>query len=79
MKFVKVLMLTTLVGGVALATQLRAEEGNQISPGLQSVEVMHGGEKVMITRAADKNAVVPKTFAKTSRHCPPFCIQPATI
>ncbi|MES9831058.1 MAG: rhodanese-like domain-containing protein [Candidatus Thiodiazotropha sp. LLP2] len=79
MKFVKVLMLTTLVGGVALSTQLRAEEGNQISPGLQSVEVMHSGEKVMITRSADKTAVVPKSFAKTARHCPPFCIQPATV
>jgi rhodanese-related sulfurtransferase len=79
MKFLKLLMLTTLLGGIAVVTQLIAEEGNQITPGLQSVEVMHGGERVMITRAADKQAVLPKPFAKTARHCPPFCIQPATV
>jgi rhodanese-related sulfurtransferase len=79
MKFVKLLVLTTLAGGVALTSQLTAAEDNQITPGLQSVEVMHSGEKIMITRAADKSAVLPKPFAKTSRHCPPFCIQPAIV
>ena len=76
MKFVKALMLTALVSGVALSNQLLAE-GNQITPGLQSVEVVHAGEKVIISRASDKDAKIPETFAKTARHCPPFCIQPA--
>ncbi|MEJ2611145.1 MAG: rhodanese-like domain-containing protein [Candidatus Thiodiazotropha sp.] len=79
MKFVKALMLTALVNCVAFTAQLHAEEGNQITPGLQSIEVMHAGEKVMITRSADKNAVIPKAFSKISRHCPPFCIQPAVV
>jgi rhodanese-related sulfurtransferase len=76
MKFVKALMLTALVSGVALSNQLFAE-GNQIRPGLQSIEVMHGGEKVIISRASDKDAKIPDTFDKVGRHCPPFCIQPA--
>ncbi|MES9827507.1 MAG: rhodanese-like domain-containing protein [Candidatus Thiodiazotropha sp.] len=79
MKFVKALMLTALVSGVAFSSQLLAADGNQITPGLQSVEVTHGGEKVIITRASDKGAKIPGTFAKVSRHCPPFCIQPATV
>ncbi|MCU7891659.1 MAG: rhodanese-like domain-containing protein [Candidatus Thiodiazotropha sp. (ex Ustalcina ferruginea)] len=76
MKFVKALMLTALVSGLALSNQLLASEGNQITPGLQSVEVMHSGKKVMITRSSDKDAKIPGTFAKVARHCPPFCIQP---
>ncbi|MCU7852133.1 MAG: rhodanese-like domain-containing protein [Candidatus Thiodiazotropha sp. (ex Monitilora ramsayi)] len=79
MNFVKALMLTALVSGVALTTQLRASEGNQITPGLQSVEVMHSGDKVMITRSSDKDAKIPGSFAKVARHCPPFCIQPASV
>ncbi|MCU7916441.1 MAG: rhodanese-like domain-containing protein [Candidatus Thiodiazotropha sp. (ex Gloverina cf. vestifex)] len=79
MNFVKALMLTALVSGVALTTQLRAGEGNQITPGLQSVEVMHSGDKVMITRSSDKDAKIPGAFAKVARHCPPFCIQPASV
>ncbi|MCU7846354.1 MAG: rhodanese-like domain-containing protein [Candidatus Thiodiazotropha sp. (ex Monitilora ramsayi)] len=79
MNFVKALMLTALVSGVALTTQLRAGDGNQITPGLQAVEVMHKGEKVAITRADDKSAMIPKAFTKVARHCPPFCIQPATV
>jgi rhodanese-related sulfurtransferase len=79
MKFVKALMLTALVSGVALSSQLRAAEGNQITPGLQSVEVTHGGEKVLISRSSNKQEKIPSSFAKVARHCPPFCIQPATV
>jgi rhodanese-related sulfurtransferase len=80
MNFVKALMLTALVSGVALSTQLRAAgEGNQITPGLQAVEVLHGGEKVAITRSDDKSDMIPKAFSKVARHCPPFCIQPAVV
>jgi rhodanese-related sulfurtransferase len=79
MKFVKALMLTALVCGVILSSQLAVAEGNQITPGLQSVEVTHGGDKVLISRSDDKQEKIPGTFAKVARHCPPFCIQPATI
>jgi len=79
MNFVKAIMLTALVNGAALSAQLQASEGNQITPGLQSVEVMHQGEKVMINRSAEKDAKIPEAYAKTGRHCPPFCIQPAVV
>jgi rhodanese-related sulfurtransferase len=79
MKFIKAIMLTTLAGGIVLSMPLRGEDGNQITPGLQAVEVMHSGEKIIISRSSDKHASIPKAFAKTARHCPPFCIQPAVI
>src|SRR5512139_374063 len=43
---------------------------------LPSVEVMHGGKKVTIQRNQDQGNVIKPDFAKTSRSCPPFCIQP---
>ncbi|MET0089573.1 MAG: rhodanese-like domain-containing protein [Candidatus Thiodiazotropha sp.] len=79
MKFVKAIMLTTLVASLAFSMQLMAEDGNQISPGLQSIEVTHAGKKVTISRSADKDAHIPEAFAKTARHCPPFCVQPAVV
>jgi rhodanese-related sulfurtransferase len=79
MNFVKALMLTALVSGMALTTQLPASEGNQITPGLQAVEVVHKGDKVVISRSDDSDAKIPDVYAKVARHCPPFCIQPAVV
>lgn len=44
-----------------------------------SVDVMHGGQKVTIARNQNQDALVNPAFAKTSRKCPPFCIQPAEL
>jgi len=79
MNFVKAIMLSAFVSGVALSTQLSASDGNQITPGLQSVEVVHQGEKVLITRSSEKDATIPEAYAKIARHCPPFCIQPEIV
>ena len=77
MKFAKALILSTLVCGTAISNPLQA--GNQITAGLQAVDVMHKGEAVTITRIDDKEATMPKAFAKVGRHCPPFCVQPIAI
>jgi len=37
------------------------------------------GEKVTIVRNQNQSATVHPAFAKTSRKCPPFCIQPAQL
>jgi len=50
-----------------------------ITPDIGQVEVMSGGEKVVIQRNQDQEATVNPAFAKTSRKCPPFCIQPAKL
>ena len=51
----------------------------QITAGLGSVDVMHGGEKITIMRNQDPKNTVSPAFAKTSRECPPFCIQPSKL
>lgn len=77
MKFAKALILSALVGGTMLANPLFAS--NNIANGLQAVDVMHNGKSVSITRSDEKNATIPAAFAKVSRHCPPFCVQPAKL
>lgn len=44
----------------------------------QSVTVETDSGPVEITREQDNDAVITGEFAKTSRACPPFCIQPMT-
>ena len=77
MKLTKLLTLSALLGALTLSAPLSAS--NNISPGLTSVDVMHHGKPVTITRTDNKDATIPEAFTKTARHCPPFCVQPATI
>ncbi len=50
-----------------------------ITAALASVEVMHHGRKVKIMRNQNPSSTVNPEFAKTSRKCPPFCIQPSEL
>lgn len=77
----------TLIGGVvtiAIATlPLAAQAANKpvdiTFGGIDSVEVKHNGKMVTINRVQDNDATVNPSFAKTSRPCPPFCIQPVVL
>ncbi|HAN55307.1 MAG TPA: sulfurtransferase [Betaproteobacteria bacterium] len=44
-----------------------------------SVDVMHHGRKVAIMRNQNQSNTVNPDFAKTSRKCPPCCIQPSEL
>ena len=72
-KPVSALALGLMVAGTALAKPVG------ITPDLMSVTVMHGGRSVEIKRNQDNKATVDPAFAKTSRPCPPFCIQPIML
>ena len=82
MKPFKTLIATTIISS-ALFTPLSVSAGDKlavnITKGMGSIEVMHHGKKVTIMRNQDQKNTVNKAFAKTSRKCPPFCIQPATL
>ena len=63
-----------------LAAPVGAEDvAVQITAGVGSVDVMHGGETITIMRNQDQKNTVNPAFAKTSRKCPPFCIQPSKL
>ncbi len=73
-----------LSGVAALLTGLVApvfadDPAVKITPEISSVDIMHGGESVSVMRNQDEANTVIKAFAKTSRKCPPFCIQPSSL
>jgi rhodanese-related sulfurtransferase len=82
MKAVKTLITTSIVSAVLLISSgtLAADKtAVKITPDMASVDVVHAGKKMAITRNQNqKNTVIP-AFSKTSRKCPPFCIQPAVL
>ncbi len=51
----------------------------KITPDLATVKAMHNGKPVSIQRKQKKDNKVAAAFAKTSRNCPPFCIQAAEL
>ena len=82
MKSMKTLLATAIVSTALLASSsvIAADKtAVKITPGLASVDVMHDGKKATITRNQDQKNTITPAFAKTSRKCPPFCIQPAVI
>ena len=50
-----------------------------ITRSISSVTVSHNGKDIKIMRNQDNMANVDPSFAKTSRPCPPFCIQPMSL
>lgn len=68
-----------LATGMIFSIQAGASHDGRISSTVKSVEVVHQGKNVEITRTNDHDAVIPKAYAKVGRGCPPFCIQPMQI
>ena len=56
-----------------------ADDPVGITPDLMSVTVTHNGKSTEIIRNQDNSNTVNPSFAKTSRKCPPFCIQPSVL
>ena len=78
----KTLLATSIIPtALLLSTSLFAADkiAVKITPDIASVEVMHDGKKTTIMRNQDQKSTVKPAFAKTSRKCPPFCIQPAVV
>lgn len=69
----------------AMATIITAMSANvyaldvRISKDIEYVDVDHNGAIIRIQRIQDQNNHLTGGFAKTSRKCPPFCIQPARV
>jgi rhodanese-related sulfurtransferase len=74
-------LLSTAVLTIGLLAQpaYAADLKVKITPELGSVDVKHNGKTVTIKRNQDNDNKVAEDFAKTSRNCPPFCIQPISL
>ena len=51
----------------------------RITSEIEAVEVEHKGQKILITRNQDIDNTINPAYSRTSRRCPPFCIQPAVL
>ena len=78
MKLRPLSMASALFACLALPLGTQALEVN-ITADLPAVEVMHAGQKVTITRNQNQANTINPDFAKTSRQCPPYCIQPSVL
>ena len=63
-------LLSLLFMSSALALDVK------LTPDKDFVEVIHQGRLIKVQRIQDQDHVLEGGFAKTSRKCPPFCIQP---
>ena len=50
-----------------------------ISNEISFIDVKHKGKKIRIQRNQSTDNVVNSEYAKPSRKCPPFCIQPSSL
>ena len=77
---VNLIATSLLTVGLALSgAPALADKPVGITSKMMEVEVVHNGKKVKITRNQNTKNLVSPSFSKTSRPCPPFCIQPAAI
>ena len=74
----RILIILTSLGLSLSIANLQAAEVN-ITADIESVSVKHGEADVAIMRNQNQKNTVNPAFAKTSRKCPPFCIQPSTL
>ena len=82
MKIMKTLLATAIIStALLLSTSPFAADkiAVKITPDIASVDVMHNGKKTTIMRHQDQKNTVKLAFSKTSRKCPPFCIQPGVV
>lgn len=72
-----VVLTAGLSGPLAVAAADDLKVG--ITPDIQQVQVLHNGKKTLIKRNQDPGNTVNPDYARTSRECPPFCIQPISL
>ncbi|KAF0117323.1 MAG: rhodanese [Rhodospirillaceae bacterium] len=65
---------------IAVATAFPAwSQEVRITPDMAEATIQTADGPVVIKRDQNVNATIDPEFAKTSRTCPPFCIQPHTV
>jgi rhodanese-related sulfurtransferase len=80
MKFHHLISASAAVLALSLSATVSAEKlAVGITPDLQKLDFTHAGKSYTIMRNQDQKNTVNENFAKTSRKCPPFCIQPVVL
>lgn len=72
-------VLAAVMGIAAVGSALAEELSVGITRSMDKFEGTLDGKPVVIMRNQDQSNTVSPAFSKTSRRCPPFCIQPASL
>ena len=74
-------LLILIISGSLLLLPVTASAENKvgITEEMKSLTIKYAGKTVVIERSQDTNNKLTNGFAKTSRVCPPFCIQPISL
>jgi len=75
----KLSALLLLVSAVFLVNSSAIAVDVKLTDYLAYVDVNHHGDQVRVQRIQDEEHMLDDGFAKTSRKCPPFCIQPMKV
>lgn len=78
MHYLQTTIYTCFLSLCLLTTPALALEVN-ISKSLSGLNTAHNGNIVRIERNQDQKNVLTGGYTKTSRQCPPFCIQPINV
>jgi rhodanese-related sulfurtransferase len=79
---IRAMTISLVAASFAFSANVYAKGENKpvgISKGVMSVDVINNGKKAKITRNQNNKNTIKQDFAKTSRPCPPFCIQPMVL
>lgn len=71
------LMLCSVI--LLIPSYASAENEVGITKDIKSLDIKYAGKTITIERNQDTKNKLTNSFAKTSRVCPPFCIQPIQI
>lgn len=77
-KNVFLVMLSTMMLTL-ISTSTQAENKVKITSDLPYLDVQHAGKTIRIERNQDTKHKLTNSFSKTSRVCPPFCVNPITL
>ena len=73
------MLVAVFAASLVISTSASANKPVAIVKGMMDVTIKHDGKNVKIARNQNNKNTINPAFAKTSRPCPPFCIQPAKL
>ena len=72
-------VLAAVIGFAAVGSAVAEELAVGITRSMDKFEGTLDGKPIVIMRNQDQSNTVTPAFSKTSRRCPPFCIQPGSL
>ena len=77
--FFAMFAMSALIVGMSASSLFASNISVKITRSIASFQVKHGDKMVTVSRNQDTRAEIAPAFAKTSRKCPPFCVQPMQV